>query len=197
MRVVLDTNVLVPAALRDALLRAAVREVYEPYWSAEILAELGRVLVREEMTTAEKARYLVETLQANFPDAAVPDSYRRLIPVVENDPNDRHVLAAAVRVNAHAIITANVRHFPAAALDPYGIEARTPDAFLVDLFSLDPAAMCESIVRQAEALRYGRFSVAGVLEGLGHDAPQFAALVRGTLPRMSHLQRRLADLERR
>lgn len=194
-RVLLDTCVLVPAALRDTLLRAAVRDLYELCWSAEILVELERVLVREGLTTSDRASYLVETLKANFPNAIVPDGYKRLIPVMENDEKDRHVLAATVFASARTIVTENIRHFPASALEPFEIEAQTPDAFLMNLFRSDPDDMCEIVIRQARALRYGNYTVSDVLDSLGHSAPQFAALTRKRMSELNHLAKQLEDLE--
>jgi len=55
-----------------------------------------------------------------------------------NDPKDRHVLAAAIRGGAHAIITDNTRHFPAESLQPYGIEVQTTDDFLRSQYNLGP-----------------------------------------------------------
>jgi hypothetical protein len=40
--VVLDTSVLVPAALRDVLLLAAERRLYDPRWTDDSLDELRR-----------------------------------------------------------------------------------------------------------------------------------------------------------
>jgi len=57
-----------------------------------------------------------------------------------NDPKDRHVLAAAVRGNADAMVTANLKDFPPTALAPYELEALHPDEFLLDQLALDPAA---------------------------------------------------------
>ena len=37
------------------------------------------------------------------------------------DPNDRHVLAVAIVGHADVIVTHNLRHFPAALLERYGI----------------------------------------------------------------------------
>lgn len=58
-----------------------------------------------------------------------------------NDPGDRHVIAAAVKCGAEAIVTFNLRHFPDAALDTWNIEAQHPDEFLVHLDHLNPDLM--------------------------------------------------------
>jgi hypothetical protein len=55
------------------------------------------------------------------------------------DPGDRHVLAAAIRCSADAIITANLKHFPKPELAKYHIEAQHPDDFLH--FGFDQAGM--------------------------------------------------------
>ena len=66
-----------------------------------------------------------------------------LVPVVLADTlrvaeDDRHVVAAAVRGGAQGIITANAKDFPAAALEPLGLEAVHPDDFLLDQLDLSP-----------------------------------------------------------
>lgn len=53
------------------------------------------------------------------------------------DLDDRHVVAAAIRAGAQVIVTANVKDFPAAALEPFNIEAQHPDVFIVGLIDLD------------------------------------------------------------
>ena len=45
------------------------------------------------------------------------------------DPNDRHVLAAAIDGGANAIVTMNLRHFPKSVLGRHGIEAINADRF--------------------------------------------------------------------
>lgn len=52
------------------------------------------------------------------------------------DPDDRHVLAAAIKGRADLIVTSNLRDFPAEALSPWGIEAQHPDEFLTHQFHL-------------------------------------------------------------
>jgi hypothetical protein len=53
------------------------------------------------------------------------------------DPDDRHVLAAAIAAGAVIIVTSNLDDFPAETLQPFGVEAKTPDDFVLDQISLD------------------------------------------------------------
>ena len=48
------------------------------------------------------------------------------------DPNDRHVLAAAIRAKAQIIVTKNLRDFPAERLAPWDLKAKSPDSFVRD-----------------------------------------------------------------
>ena len=110
--VVLDTCVLAPMPLRDTLLRLAEDPAfYMPRWSAGILEELRRVLLRMQYSGAQAERRIT-AMQTAFEDACVT-GYADLVPSMTNDEKDRHVLAAAVRAGAHAILTENVKHFPA------------------------------------------------------------------------------------
>ena len=68
-------------------------------------------------------------MQTAFEDACVT-GYADLVESMTNDTKDRHVLAAAVRTGAHAILTENVKHFPAESVEPYNFDVLTPDQFL-------------------------------------------------------------------
>ena len=46
------------------------------------------------------------------------------------DENDRHVLAAAIRSGADAIVTTNLRDFPLIEASKYDVEVLHPDDFL-------------------------------------------------------------------
>ena len=67
-------------------------------------------------------------------------------------PDDRHVLAAAVRCNAQVIVTANLRDFPSEQLDLYDIEAQSPDEFVLNVLELAPARVVSVVENQARAL---------------------------------------------
>ena len=53
------------------------------------------------------------------------------------DPNDVHVLAAAIAGHADCIVTPNLADFPPAALVPHGLERIHPDEFIVAQIDLD------------------------------------------------------------
>jgi PIN domain len=69
------------------------------------------------------------------------------------DPDDRHVLAAAIRADAEVIVTFNVKDFPASVLASYNIEAQHPDDFVLALFDVAPGPVCAAVKRQREGLR--------------------------------------------
>jgi hypothetical protein len=64
--------------------------------------------------------------------------YEKIIPSLKlPDPGDRQVPADAVQTKADVIVTFNLRDFPAAVLEKFGITAKHPDEFLVELFEVE------------------------------------------------------------
>lgn len=51
------------------------------------------------------------------------------------DPDDRHVLAAAIKSGAQLIVTKD-KDFTADALRPWNIEAKAPDDYILDLIDI-------------------------------------------------------------
>ncbi len=175
---VLDACVLIPATLRDTLLRAAQRGLYRPHWSATILDEVERNLVKAQLTTPENAQRLVTILRQRFP-RAMTTGYEPLIPAMATrDPNDRHVAAAAVTAHAQVIVTFNLRDFPEAGLTAYGLEAQHPDTFLTNLYDLAPKTICKLIAEQAAALRHPPATYDDILDNLTGQVPGFVRLMR-------------------
>ena len=110
--VILDSCVLYPMYLRDTLLCAADAGLYRVHWSQEILDGAIRNLVADGQITEQQAAYLERQMNSAFPEAIIAVT-ERLIPCMDNDKGDRHVLAAALIVKAHVIVTDNLKHFPA------------------------------------------------------------------------------------
>ncbi|MEO7000587.1 MAG: hypothetical protein ABI068_02125 [Ktedonobacterales bacterium] len=97
---------------------------------------------------------------------------------MSNDPKDRHVLAAAVYAGAQVIITSNLADFPDAALEPYGIEAQSPDEFLLQLCDLHKHRLAQIIMEQAHALNNPPHTPEQVLDTLAQHAPMFVSQMR-------------------
>jgi len=174
---VLDACVLIPAPLRDTLLRAVEGGFYRLHWSEEILEEVRRNLVGERMTTESDAQDLIDTMRLAFPEA-LTRGHQQLVPQMTNDPKDRHVLAVAVMTRSQVIVTANLRDFSEASLAPFGVEAQSPDAFLSSLFESDPRSLVMLIEDQAAALKDPPMTVDEVLDELVDHAPRFVQFIR-------------------
>jgi len=173
----LDTCVLYPITLCDTLLRFAEDGFYRPHWSQETLGELVRNLVSQSGLSQEAAQRRVDHMTAAFPEALV-DGYQRLVPVMPNDPKDRHVLAAAVKSGSQIIVTSNLRHFPADILREFNVEAQPPDLFLLHQSNLDPRACVSLLRRQAADKSRPPRRTAEVLSRLEVNAPTFVHAMR-------------------
>jgi predicted nucleic acid-binding protein len=152
--VVYDANVLYPAPLRDLLLETARAGEFRARYSAEILDEVFDSLVANhpglEPARLRRTRALMEEA---IPDVLIT-GHLGLVDALElPDPNDRHVLAAAIRAGADVIVTSNVKDFPAEVLAAYGIEAQHPDVFLAHLTSLRPGVVLGALERISQRLR--------------------------------------------
>jgi hypothetical protein len=69
------------------------------------------------------------------------------------DPNDRHVLAAAILSGAQEIVTTNLKDFPQETLAAFKIVPRYPDDFVLDLADLEPAVVTTAAKLQRAALK--------------------------------------------
>lgn len=140
MRVLLDACVLYSPAICDILFRLAERGYLEVRWSARILDEFVHAVLRQRPDLDEtRLRRRCERMNSVFRDALVEPVPSRAVAVPQlPDPADRHVVEAALIAEVDAIVTWNLAHFPASAMDPLGIAVVTPDRLLVDCFDEDP-----------------------------------------------------------
>jgi hypothetical protein len=141
--VIYDADVLYPNTLRDLLIRIAqLPHLVQAKWTDRILDEVVRALQKNRPDISdEKASRLRELMNAAVRDCLVTN-YEALIPSLElPDPNDRHVLAAAIKIGAQVIVTRNLKDFPKDKLDLWDIKAKSPDVFVRDQIGIDPNAV--------------------------------------------------------
>jgi hypothetical protein len=138
-----DACSLASALKRNLLLTLAEAEFFRLRWSGQILDEteraIDRILTRKGVEDAtERAARARRSMEAAFDEATVSD-FEALIPSCETlpDKKDAHVLAAALKTQAAAIVTENIRDFPKEILGSLNLEAKTADEFIADTLSLD------------------------------------------------------------
>lgn len=148
--VFLDANVLYPAGLRDFLMRLTLQGLLYARWSDTVHKEWMQAVLRDfpDLTYQQLARtrdlmnhYAVGSLVTGFE--------HRMEGLTLPDPNDRHVLAAAIQCHAKVILTRNLKDFPTSVLAAYGIRAEAPDPFIHALLVAHP----ESVIATARQHR--------------------------------------------
>ena len=142
----LDANVLYPAPLRDIVLQLAVEDVFRAKWTNDIHREWIDALLRHEPRRSRAALERTRDLMDQATRDCLVAGYETLISALSlPDPDDRHVLAAAITARCDVIVTSNLRDFPEAAVTPHGIEVQHPDDFLSSRLDLMPGLFCEAV----------------------------------------------------
>ncbi|MBB3149789.1 hypothetical protein FHS21_006243 [Phyllobacterium trifolii] len=162
-----DACVLYPFHLRNLLIYCAVDRLVDARWTDEIHDEWIRNLIANTPELSEERLTKTRKLMnAVLPDATV-SGYENLIPgIALPDPDDRHVVAAAIRAGASQIVTWNVRDFPSKELSKHGLARKTPDQFLIDLYSQWPEAVLAVTANARRNLRKTGLSAAEFIVSL-------------------------------
>jgi hypothetical protein len=126
--------------LRDLLIELAAARIFRARWTDANHEEWIRGLVAHRPDLSrERFNRTKELMDETILDCMV-SGYEHLIPSITlPDPDDRHVVAAAIHGRADAIVTFNLKHFPNGSLSPYGLEAIHPDEFISAQKDLDEA----------------------------------------------------------
>jgi hypothetical protein len=168
--VIYDACVLYPATLRDFLMHLARwSNLFKARWTDDIHDEWTRsVLMDLPHLKSENLARTRELMNHAVPDALIDrNKYKDLVASLElPDPDDRHVLAAAIASRAEIIVTFNLRDFPAAVLTQYDITGRHPDDFVMDLLSLNEDEVRQCLARQQQTLKNPPISLDQVLSNL-------------------------------
>jgi hypothetical protein len=165
--VIYDACVLYPAPLRDLLVRLANTGVVRARWSEMILDECFRSILeqRPDLTPEALARTR-ELMNRAVPDCLVTGFEKLIDGLSLPDPDDRHVLAAAIRAGAQGIVTTNLKDFPDDRLRPYNVEAKHPDEFVLDAIDLAPGLVAKVISEQAASLKSPPRTISELLDTL-------------------------------
>lgn len=135
-RIVIDACVLFPTVLREIVLGVAREGAFEPLWSERILEEWRRAALRHDGLAIAESEIAVA--KAQFPNAIIGVSEQIPDNLALPDPNDVHVLEAAIVGKADELLTLNLKDFPTRILSAQGIVRRDPDGLLLELWHRTP-----------------------------------------------------------
>jgi predicted nucleic acid-binding protein len=148
--VVYDANVLVGNTERDLLIRIARSGLVQAKWTDRILDEAMAALQKSRPAiTEEKINRLRERMIAAVPDCMVSGHEPLIEGLSLRDPEDRHVLAAAIKAGAQVIVTAD-KDFTEESLAPWGIEAKHPDDFILDQLDINDRVVWSCVQQIAD-----------------------------------------------
>lgn len=167
---VYDANVLYPSTLRDLLIRIAQAGLVQAKWTDQILDEVFTSLVanRPDLDPQRLDRTR-DLMNAAVRDCLVTGHERLIGGLDLPDPDDRHVLAAAIGARAQVIVTRNLADFPDRALRPWDVEAKSPDDFVFDQIDLNQEAVYGSIKLIADSRTRPPATVTRVIAELERD----------------------------
>ncbi|MEM1325703.1 MAG: PIN domain-containing protein [Bacteroidota bacterium] len=152
--VVLDACVLYSATIRGYLLYLADQKIYQPKWSKDINDEWVRNLLKNRPDLSkQRLSNTVNAMNTYFPDADVKINQDDINVLVLPDPDDRYVLATAIKSKAEKIITANLKDFPEVYINSFNVGIQHPDQFISYLLSTYPEQCLIAFQEQINALK--------------------------------------------
>jgi hypothetical protein len=164
---ILDACVLYPAALRDFLMTLAVSKLFRARWTEDIHDEWTRhLLANHPQVTPGNLQRTRDVMNVAIPDCLVTGHEKLIDSLSLPDPDDRHVLAAAIKGGAKFIVTNNLKDFPAKVLVSHGIAAIAPDEFVMRMVEARPLAVIEAARTQRARLRKPPMNVTDFLRSL-------------------------------
>lgn len=148
----------------------AVTRLFHARWTEQIHEEWMENLLENRKDITREQLDRVRLLMNNAIPDCVVTGYEHLIEVVElPDPNDRHVLAAAIHADVNVIVTVNGGDFPDEELVKHGIEKCPPDAFISRLLDEHSTTVIKALNRQRDRLANPKPSADQFLDALARQ----------------------------
>ena len=136
---VLDSCVLYPVATTDGLMSLASSGLFSAKWTRLIEDEWIRAIERQRQDLVGRLTLRRDAMRDAIVDWEIPEAAWSRISIDDQlpDPNDEHVITAAIAAGADVIVTANGNDFPSRIADPLGLEIMHPDPFILELCESD------------------------------------------------------------
>ncbi len=182
---VFDACVLYSEFLRAFLVWLAIhgkhRHILRAKWTGRIHAEWIRAVRQKRpdipRSNLERTRRLMDQ---NVGGSRVRGYLRWEQPLTLPDPDDRHVLAAALACVADVIVTFNLPDFPQDVLRPFGMTALAPDDFVIRLAA--PEVVVVAAAEHRANCKRPAYSLAEYLDALSRNQMHATAALLAAEP---------------
>lgn len=156
---VCDACILYPFHLRNVIVQASVDRLFHARWTDAIHDEWMRNLISNTPgLSIDRLEATKRLMNVALPEATVAGYEKHIQAINLPDPDDRHVVAAAIEADASTIITWNLRDFPVSELTKHNLVPQTPDTFLISLYEHIPDRLAGSIANARRNLSRSRVS---------------------------------------
>ena len=183
---VIDANILFQRYPRNLVVWLAVERAYRMIASEHIFDEVREHLIERNeavqgeprVEAVERTLELIQIELDEGPGELVPrEPVDARVPSLQaNDPDDRHVLAAAVEAGADLIVTHDEGGFDADECQRQGVEVVGLDEFLMRVVGSSGRDAIRAAVENCA--KYPPSSVPALLEIVEETAPRFAVAAR-------------------
>ncbi len=157
-------------------MRLTLEEVIDARWTHQIHEEWTRNAQKNHPTSTPQQWARIVELMDYHAGAALVTGFEDLIDQLSMpDPDDRHVMAAAIQCRAEGIVTFNLSDFPNAALEPHNVKAMHPDDALLGLIDTQLEGLLKALRQQRTQLKNPALSANDFLAQFArHGVPRCA-----------------------
>jgi len=144
--ILVDACVLHSACCRDLLIQCDIDGHFRLRWTELILAETEQsILRRRPDLTSNQIRRTFKLMNQACPEALQIYDVQRYRQLKLPDPDDNHILTAAISTQSEIILTFNLKDFPSRILNQYQIKAQHPDDWLSKFYQSKPSDLLSSL----------------------------------------------------
>ena len=127
----------------DSLMSLAAAGMFAAKWTQRIETEWIGSLEKDRPELKDRLVFRRDSMRQAVPDWEVEEGAWQVLTAGLHlpDPDDVHVLAAAIAGHADCLVTSNLKDFPKELVDSLGIEVLHPDQFIIAQWDLDDVAV--------------------------------------------------------
>lgn len=182
--VIYDANILFPFHVSHILVFMAARRLVNAKWTAKIQQEWLENIAKKYPEDLDGCRRRCDAMNRALPEAMVTGHESRIEGIIFKDPDDRHVIAAALHVGASGIVTRDRKHFTPQTLKPFGLAVIDPDDLLVACHEQFPEDCAQTVEQARRALSVTKPTLEEYLEMLdSQKLNDFVRTQRGLISR--------------